>query len=67
MVERENTKVEAIQQNQLPREKKGPEEVRSMYNEGYYTDNINSDSLHQDSKDQDISDDDIKQYNKKSN
>ena len=26
--------------------KKVEEEVRSLYNEGYYTDNINSDSLH---------------------
>ena len=26
--------------------KKAEEEVRSLYNEGYYTDNINSDSLH---------------------
>ena len=27
--------------------KKKAKEVRSLYNEGYYTDNINSDSLHQ--------------------
>ena len=27
--------------------KKAQEEVRSLYNEGYYTHNINSDSLHQ--------------------
>ena len=36
-------------------------EVRSLYNEGYYTDNINSDSLHQESEYQDITDDDIYQ------
>ena len=41
--------------------RKGPEDVRSLYNEGYYTDNINSDSLHQDSEDQYNSDDNIKQ------
>ena len=33
------------------------EEVRSLYNEGYYTDNINSDSLHQESEYQYIIDD----------
>ena len=41
------------------------EEVRSLYNEGYYTDNINSDSLHQESEYQDITDDDINPKNKK--
>ena len=41
--------------------RKGLREVRSLYNEGYYTDNINSDSLHQDSEDQCISDNDIKE------
>ena len=45
--------------------KKKAEEVRSVYNEGYYTDNINSDSLHQESEYQDITDDDINQKNKK--
>ena len=45
--------------------KKAEEEVRSLYNEGYYTDNINSDSLHQESEYQDITDDDINQKNKK--
>ena len=45
--------------------KKAKQEVRSLYNEGYYTDNINSDSLHQESEYQDISDDDIYQKNKK--
>ena len=45
--------------------KKGEEEVRSVYNEGYYTDNINSDSLHQESEFQDITDDDNYQKNKK--
>ena len=45
--------------------KKGEEEVRSVYNEGYYTDNINSDSLHQESEYQDIMDDDNYQKNKK--
>ena len=45
--------------------KKGEEEVRSVYNEGYYTDNINSDSLHQESEYQDITDDDNYQKNKK--
>ena len=45
--------------------KKAEEEVRSVYNEGYYTDNINSDSLHQESEYQDITDDDNYQKNKK--
>ena len=45
--------------------KKAAEEVRSVYNEGYYTDNINSDSLHQESEYQDITDDDNYQKNKK--
>ena len=45
--------------------KKGEEEVRSVYNEGYYTDNINSDSLHQESEYQDITDDENYQKNKK--
>ena len=45
--------------------KKGEEEVRSVYNEGYYTDNIKSDGLHQESEYQDITDDDIYQKNKK--
>ena len=45
--------------------KKKAEEVRSVYNEGYYTDNINSDSLHQESEYQDITDDDNYQKNKK--
>ena len=45
--------------------KKKAEEVRSLYNEGYYTDNINSDSLHQESEYQDITDDDINPKNKK--
>ena len=44
--------------------KKAEEEVRSVYNEGYYTGNINSDSLHQESEYQDITDDDINQKNK---
>ena len=39
--------------------KKKAEEVRGLYNEGYYTHNINSDSLHQESEYQDITDDDI--------
>ena len=45
--------------------KKKAEEVRSLYNEGYYTDNINSGSLHQESEYQDITDDDIYEKNKK--
>ena len=45
--------------------KKKAQEVRSLYNEGYYTDNINSDSLHQESEYQDITDDDIYEKNKK--
>ena len=45
--------------------KKGEEEVRSVYNEGYYTDNINSDTLHQEVQYKDISDDDIYHKNKK--
>ena len=32
--------------NSSSKKKKAEEEVRSVYNEGYYTDNINSDSLH---------------------
>ena len=51
--------------NSCSKKKKGEEEVRSVYNEGYYTDNINSDSLHQDSEYQDITDDDNYQKNKK--
>ena len=47
------------------KKKKAEEEVRSLYNEGYYTDNINSDSLHQESEYQDITDDDIYEKNKK--
>ena len=47
--------------------KKAEEEVRNVYNEGYYTDNINSDSLHQESEYQDITDDDNYQKNKKKN
>ena len=50
--------------NSSSKKKKG-EEVRSLYNEGYYTDNINSDSLHQESEYQDITDDDNYQKNKK--
>ena len=45
--------------------KKAEEEARTLYNEGYYTDNINSDSLHQESDYQDITDDDIYQKSKK--
>ena len=45
--------------------KKAEEEVRSVYNEGYYTDNINSDSLHQESEFQDITDDENYQNNRK--
>ena len=45
--------------------KKKAEEVRSLYNEGYYTDNINSDSLHQELEYQEITDDEIYQKNKK--
>ena len=33
--------------NSSSKTKKAEEEVRSVYNEGYYTDNTNSDSLHQ--------------------
>ena len=51
--------------NSSSKKKKGEEEVRSVYNEGYYTDNVNSDSLHQESEYQDITDDDIYQKNKK--
>ena len=51
--------------NSSSKTKKGEEEVRSVYNEGYYTDNINSDSLHQESEYQDITDDDNYQKNKK--
>ena len=51
--------------NSSLKKKKGEEEVRSVYNEGYYTDNINSDSLHQESEYQDITDDDNYQENKK--
>ena len=40
--------------NSYSKKKKAAEEVRSVYNEGYYTDNINSDSLHQESEYQDI-------------
>ena len=45
--------------------KKKGEEVRSVYNEGYYTDNINSDNLHQESEYQDITDYYIYKKNKK--
>ena len=51
--------------NSSSKKKKAEEEVRSLYNEGYYTDNINSDSLHQESEYNDITDDDIYQKNKK--
>ena len=51
--------------NSSSKKKKAEEEVRSLYNEGYYTDNINSDSLHQESEYQDITDDDNYQKNKK--
>ena len=51
--------------NSSSKTKKAEEEVRSVYNEGYYTDNINSDSLHQESEYQDITDDDNYQKNKK--
>ena len=47
------------------KKKKAEKEVRSLYNEGYYTDNINSDSFHQESEYQDITDDEISQKNKK--
>ena len=47
------------------KKKKAEEEVRSVYNEGYYTDNINIDSLHQESEYQDITDDANDQKNKK--
>ena len=43
----------------LSSKKKKAEEVRSLYNEGYYTHNINSHRLHQESEYQDITDDDI--------
>ena len=46
-------------------QKEVEEEVRSLYNEGYYTDNINTDSLHQESEYQAITDDDIYQKNLK--
>ena len=45
--------------NSSSKKKKAGQEVRSLYNEGYYTDNINSDSLHQESEYQDITDDDL--------
>ena len=72
MIEKEKIKgmarlqkeVEGIPEFPLPR-RKVKEEVRSVYNEGYYTDNINSDSLHQESEYQDITDDDIYEKNKK--
>ena len=51
--------------NSSSKKTKAEEEVRSVYNEGYYTDNINSDSLHQESEYQDITDDDNYQKNKK--
>ena len=51
--------------NSFSKKKKAEQEVRSLYNEGYYTDNINSDSLHQESEYQDITDDDIYEKNKK--
>ena len=51
--------------NSSSKKKKAEQEVRSLYNEGYYTDNINSDSLHQESEYQDITDDDNYQKNKK--
>ena len=49
--------------NSCSKKKKAEEEVRSVYNEGYYTDNINSDSLHQESEYQDITDDENYQKN----
>ena len=51
--------------NSHSKKKKAEEEVRSLYNEGYYTDNRNSDSLHEESEYQDITDDDIDWKNKK--
>ena len=57
--------VEGISRNSSSKKKKAEEEVRNVYNEGYYTDNINSDSLHQESEYQDITDDDNYQKNKK--
>ena len=51
--------------NSSSKKKKAEQEVRSLYNEGYYTDNINSDSLHQESEYQEITDDEISQKNKK--
>ena len=51
--------------NSSSKKEKAEKEVRSLYNEGYYTDNINSDSLHQESEYQDITDDEISQKNKK--
>ena len=51
--------------NSSSKTKKAEEEVRSVYNEGYYTDNIDSDSLHQESEYQDITDDENYQKNKK--
>ena len=57
--------VEGIPEIHLPRRRKLKNEVRSVYNEGYYTDNINSDSLHKESEYQDITDDDNYQKNKK--
>ena len=51
--------------NSYSKKKKAAEEVRSVYNGGYYTDNINTNSLHQEWEYQDISDDEIYQKNKK--
>ena len=51
--------------NSSSKKKKAEQEVTSLYNEGYYTDNINSDSLHQESEYQHITDDDIYQKNQK--
>ena len=45
--------------NSYSEKKKAEEEVKSLYNEGYYTDNINSDSLYEESEYQDITDDEI--------
>ena len=51
--------------NSSSKKKKAEQEVRSLYNEGYYTDNIHSDSLYQELEYQDITDDEIYQKNKK--
>ena len=51
--------------NSYSKKKKAEQEIRDLYNEGYYTHNINSNSLHQESEYNDISDDGIYQKNKK--